>query len=318
MIDIDETTTIGEAFARAVQAYGSRPFLAVPAGAHRTYHRGGYEIDFATAGREVETLRDVYRSLGYGHGHGIAMLLDNRPEHLLHKLAFNGLGISCVPVNHDHRACEIAYLLDSSAVDLAIVSAERHEQLAAGCAVATHKPPVALFDAPAALPLAARAQRQDPISVASEASILYTLGTTGRPKGCLLSHGYELASGRWYANRGHLAAFRLEGERLYNPLPVYHINSSVLSFHCVIQTGSCQIQPDRFHPHRWWSEIRQTRATIVHYLGVIVPLLLGMAPSPEERGHEVRNRNGPGATRSRTSESGSAHAVLDVRCPASK
>ena len=32
MIDIDETSTIGETFARAVQAYGSRPFLAVPPG----------------------------------------------------------------------------------------------------------------------------------------------------------------------------------------------------------------------------------------------------------------------------------------------
>jgi crotonobetaine/carnitine-CoA ligase len=294
VIDIDETSTIGDAFARAVQAYASRPFLAVPAGAHRSYHRDGYEIEYATAGREVEKLCDAYRTLGYGHGHRIAMLLDNRPEHLLHKLAFNTLGISCVPVNPDYRANEIAYLLDSSAADLAIVSGERREQLMAGLASATHMAPVALFDELATVLPASRPRRNDPVSASSEASILYTSGTTGRPKGCILSHGYELASGRWYATRGHLAAFRPEGERLYNPLPVYHVNSSVLSFHGIIQTGSCQIQPDRFHPNRWWQEIHQTRATIVHYLGVIVPLLLGMAPCPEDREHLVRFGIGAG------------------------
>ena len=53
MIEIDDTTTIGEAFDRAVAAYGPRPFLAAPPGAHRRYHQAGYEIDFAAAGRAV-------------------------------------------------------------------------------------------------------------------------------------------------------------------------------------------------------------------------------------------------------------------------
>src|ERR1700758_130507 len=87
MIEIDETSTIGEVFQRAVHAYGDRAFLAVPAGSHRPYHGDGYEIDYRDGGRAVSTLCDAYRSLGYGHGHRVAMLLDNRPEHFLHKLA---------------------------------------------------------------------------------------------------------------------------------------------------------------------------------------------------------------------------------------
>ena len=125
MIALDDNTTIDDAFARAADAYGPRPFLAVPAGTHRSYHQSGFEIDFAAAAREVRRLTEIYRAAGYGHGHRVAMLLDNRPEHFLHKLALNTLGVSCVPVNPDYRASEIAYLLDSSKVDLAIVSAER-------------------------------------------------------------------------------------------------------------------------------------------------------------------------------------------------
>ncbi|WP_371422453.1 AMP-binding protein [Tardiphaga sp.] len=295
MITIDQTTTIGDAFARAAKTYGPRPFLAAPAGAHRVYHKQGYEIDFATAEREVRRLCDIYGSRGFGHGHRVAMLLDNRPEHFLHKLALNTLGISCVPINPDYRANEIAYLLDNSEADLAIVSAERRMQLEAGMQVSAHKTPVILFDDLTALTAPIKPARTDPVTSATEASVLYTSGTTGRPKGCMLSHGYELASGAWYATRGQLATFRPEGERLYNPLPVYHVNASILSFHCVMLTGSCQIQPDRFNPGRWWTEVNQTRATIVHYLGVIVPLLLNMPPCPEERSHNIRFGIGAGA-----------------------
>ena len=296
MIEVDTATTIGQAFSRAAMAYGPRAFLAAPAGSHRSYHAHGYEIDFATAAREVQRLCEIYRSRGYGHGHRVAMLLENRPEHFLHKLALNTLGISCVPINPDYRAGEIAYLLENSSADLALVSLERREQFIAGMNAGTRTAPVAVFDDLAAtLVTPSRPARDDAVAPRSEASLLYTSGTTGRPKGCILSHNYELESGAWYASRGHLAAFRDGGERIYNPLPVYHVNSSILSFHCAMLSGSCQIQSDRFNPARWWSEVVQTRASIVHYLGVIVPLLLGMPPCDEERQHSIRFGLGAGA-----------------------
>jgi crotonobetaine/carnitine-CoA ligase len=262
MIALDDNTTIGDAFARAAQAYGPRPFLAVPAGAHRAYHRHGVEIDFASAAHEVRRLTVIYRAAGYGHGHRVAMLLDNRPEHFLHKLALNALGVSAVPINPDYRANEIAYLLENAEVDFALVAGERSEQLDAGMRASSHAAPVTIFDELSGLRAPKRAARNDPVSAASEASVLYTSGTTGRPKGCMLSHGYELASGAWYATRGAQASFRPEGDRIYNPLPVYHCNSSVVSFYGALLNGSCQIQPDRFHPNRWWSEVKETGAML--------------------------------------------------------
>jgi len=61
-----------------------------------------------------------------------------------------------------------------------------------------------------------------------------------------------------------------------------------------ILTGCCQIQPDRFSPQRWWREVTQTRATIVHYLGVIAPLLLNQPASDIERRHCIRFGIGAG------------------------
>jgi len=295
MIGIDDRTTIDQAFFAAANTFGDRPFLCAPVNAQRSWHPAGYEIDYATAAAEVRRLIGIYRAAGLGVGHRVAMLLENRPEHLLHKLALNAIGASCVPINPDYRANEIAYLLENSGVDLAVVAGDRREQLSAGMAAASRRAPTVIYDALGDLARPARPARGGGPTADTEASVLYTSGTTGRPKGCMLSHGYELASGAWYATRRGLATFRDGEERLYNPLPLYHVNSSIVSFYGVLLTGNCQIQPDRFHPQLWWREVKQTRATIVHYLGVIVPLLLGRPPDDDERGHAVRFAIGAGA-----------------------
>ena len=54
-----------------------------------------------------------------------AMLLENRPEFLFHYLALNWLGISIVPTNPDYRRDEMAYLLDHSDAELAVVLPHR-------------------------------------------------------------------------------------------------------------------------------------------------------------------------------------------------
>ena len=75
---------------------------------------------------------------------------------------------------------------------------------------------------------------------------------------------------------------------------VYHANAAVLSLMAAILTGCCQIQPDRFSPRRWWREIVETRATIVHYLGIIAPLLMSQPTDEHERRHQVRFGIGAG------------------------
>ncbi len=129
---------------------------------------------------------------------------------------------------------------------------------------------------------------------ATEASILYTSGTTGRPKGCRLSHGYEIACADWYATRGGVATFHTGTDRIYNPLPLYHVNSGVVSLFGAILNGNAQVQPDRFHPERWWREVRETKATVIHYLGVVVQMLMGQPPSATDRQHGVRFGFGAG------------------------
>ena len=295
MIAIHDDSSIGEVFFAAAQAYAGNSLLAVPRNPARGYHPEGYEISYAQAAQQVTQLMVQYRAAGYGLGHRVALLLESRPEHMLHKLALNALGVCCIPVNPDYRPGEFAYLIDHAQPDLLLVLNHHRDAVQAALRESRHCPPVVLWEQwEQGLPAAARPAQAGQPGPDTPASILYTSGTTGRPKGCVLSHHYEVAAGHAYATRGGLARIREGAERLYNPLPLFHVNASILSFYCMLLTGGCQVQTDRFQPSRWWQEVRQTRATIVHYLGVVIQLLLLQPPSDEDRNHCVRFGFGAG------------------------
>lgn len=295
MIHLAETDTLAFALTKAVEQYPDNAWISVPANPDREYWPTGFDLSFSQAAAEIEALMQAWKAAGYGPGHRVALHLENRPEHLLHKMALNSLGVCIVPINRDYLAGEIAYLVDHARVDVVLHLDKHAGMLRQVLACTSHEPKtIALehfLDSP---PPAVRPPPYQDVHASLPASILYTSGTTGRPKGCVLSHRYELAAGAWYARQGHMASIRCGNERLYNPLPLFHVNASILSFVCMMLTGNCQIVPDRFQTQRWWPEVCESRATIVHYLGVIIPMLLKQPSGPWDRAHQVRFGYGAG------------------------
>jgi len=287
--------TVFDAFAATAEAAGDRPFLCAPPAPGRGYHPRGVEFTYGETLAAVRRLRERYGAAGYGHGHRVALLLENRPEFFFHYLALNGVGCGIVPINPDYRHDEMLYQMDHSEADLAVVVASRVADLEA---VARERAkPLPVLDAEA---LPARLPRPDPAPRAgrpgldTECSLLYTSGTTGRPKGCILTNLYYLSSGAWYRDLGGLVVIERGRERILNPLPLFHMNNQAVTATCVILTANCLILPERFSPTRWWADVVATRATIIHYLGVVPPLLLNQAPGPEERQHAVKFGLGAG------------------------
>lgn len=288
--------TVADAFAATAAAHPSQPFLIVPARADRDWHPDGGGFTYGQALAEIDRLRRLYAVAGYGHGHRVAILLENRPEFFFHYLALNALGVCIVPINPDYRRDEVHYLLDHSDAELAVVLPHRVADVADAAATCTRRLPVVDAHAmPAELPRpSAGAPRSGAPGIETECSLLYTSGTTGRPKGCLLSNFYTLNAGRNYLNLGGLIDVRPTRERFYNPLPLFHINHLNIMSTAAILTANTLVLPERFSPTRWWHEVSTHGATIIHYLGIVAPMLLNQPPSAADRSHKVRFGIGAG------------------------
>jgi acyl-CoA synthetase (AMP-forming)/AMP-acid ligase II len=289
-------STVHAAFKRVAARRGDADFLCVEAVTAETYGIDAGARSWREVAGEVDRLRTAYAQAGYGHGHRVGLLLENRPAFFTHWLALNSLGISIVPIHAELRSAEWTYLIGHSEMSLAVVQPGREGGLRAaaieaGAPLDTIRPEVA-GQIPAARSPARLAGQ--PVGRASECALLYTSGTTGRPKGCRLANGYFLRAGEWYLGLGDLAEVRNDAERFITPLPLSHMNALAFSSMAAILSGGALVQLDRFHPTTWWQSVRESRATIVHYLGVMPAMLLAAPPSPLDHQHGVRFGFGAG------------------------
>jgi acyl-coenzyme A synthetase/AMP-(fatty) acid ligase len=266
--------TISEWFQRTAATCADRDFLHVPAEACRDYSDSALTLTYGEAADRVAQLIARFQKAGYRAGHRVALALDNRPEFFIHFLALAQLGVSIVPLNAAMSPAELSYVIGHADIALAITHAGHTAHIRAALpepislhVVADDGPQ---YPAPAAPPSAA----------VDEVALLYTSGTTGLPKGCILNNEYFLDIGRLYAGLGGYCRFDGWDDRLATPLPVTHMNALAVSFMVMLMTGGCLVQLDRFHPSSWWQSIRTSRATAFHYLGVMPAMLLN-APATD-------------------------------------
>ena len=103
-----------------------------------------------------------------------------------------------------------------------------------------------------------------------------------------------------------LAAMHVGQERMLTPLPLFHMNALAYSAMAMLMTGGCLIPLDRFHPRSWWRTVRDSRATIIHYLGVMPAILMADPVSDDVLAHTVRFGFGAGVD-------GKLHAPFEQR-----
>ncbi len=158
---------------------------AAPALAHGTR----VLADFATLHQRVARLAGGLGNLGLTPGSRIALVMKNHPAYLELLLAAWHAGLVAVPIHSKLHPKELAFIFENSGAGAIFATSNTHAACAEAALLAKQKPPfdvdsasfAALF---AEAPLAMVERSDDDL-----AWLFYTSGTTGRPKGVMLSHG---------------------------------------------------------------------------------------------------------------------------------
>ncbi|MFM2073629.1 MAG: hypothetical protein RLZZ623_3893, partial [Actinomycetota bacterium] len=194
----------------SVDAASLQPFLLDPA--------GEVIATYGDAARRSAQFANALRAVGLLPGDRLAMQVDKCAEALMLYLACVRAGIVLLPMNTGYTGSEVAHLVGDAEPSLVVDNAGLVELGRAADDQSTE------FVDHRSLP-------------EDLAAILYTSGTTGRPKGTMLSHR-NLASN---ARTLHALWGFEPGDVLLHALPIFHTHGLFVATNCSIANGSAMV-----------------------------------------------------------------------------
>lgn len=274
---------INAALRLAVQEYPNRTFLRL----------GGQDYSFNEVDEQVARLAGGLRAIGLGAGDRLLVMMRNSVNMLLTWLAANRLGAVWVPINVQLKSVSLRNVIEAAGPTFSVVDGEfwpifQSTDAVDQASVYLNGP---LADSLVPLKnLSTLFGGQPPVTESVQvlpsttAAFLFTSGTTGRSKPCILSHEYFILQAQALIDGCGLQS----DDVLYCPFPLFHADATALTTIPAILLGATAAISPRFTASRFWDEIRATQATVYDFMGATLALVYKQPPGPGDRDHKVR------------------------------
>lgn len=239
--------------------------------------RTAVELDYRT-----DCYAAGFTSLHLTPGDHVGVMMQNSIENIEVWFGIQKAGLVEVPIHTASRGGLLQYLLDHADVkalvvdeslldrvleildslpklEHLIVNSAAAPQVGSGSIASHHLPELFQDSAPPQLQL----------STLSTAVILHTSGTTGPPKGVVLSQGAVLHLTRhivWLMDY-------VSSDRLYTTFPLFHNNAKYTSVTAALECGGSLVMDRKFSASGFWSTCREKEVTAFNYMGAMLMML---------------------------------------------
>jgi crotonobetaine/carnitine-CoA ligase len=283
--------TIWQALARRAAERPDAPFLVFEDQAGSIT-----ELPTARFAADVERLAAGLAGLGLRKGDRVLVQLPNGPEVATAMFAAGRLGAIVVPSNTANRVAELSHLVRTTEPRCLLVCDEDREVAHAALAEAGVRARVVICrdgkasESAGEVPYAALLDGDVPapevaVAATDPLQIMFSSGTTSRPKGVVATHANLLSSGRRQA-----MSYRMEpGDRLLTVLPLFHASAQSTTLFAALASGASAIFLERYSASRFWGQVRRHRTTRLTLVTMLLRTLLVQPPADTDRDHELRS-----------------------------
>jgi fatty-acyl-CoA synthase len=280
-----QALTLGQILDRTVATHGDRDALV--------YVDRDYRLTYSEFAGVVDQLAKGLMALGVKKGEKVAVWATNIPYWVALQFATAKIGAVLLTVNTNYKTAELAYLLEQSDTETLFIidgyqdtdyiqtvyelipelkteergkmTSPRFPHLKRVCFLGQEKHR-GMYSMPEVLALAPMttddqyAARQDDLDVHDVVNMQYTSGTTGFPKGVMLTH-YNIGNNGWWIGENQLLT---EKDRMCLPVPLFHCFGCVLGVLAAVTHGTAMVILEKFDPVQVMASVEQERCTALY------------------------------------------------------
>lgn len=255
----------------------------------------GAEMTFAQVEEQTNRLANALKARGIGKGARVAVMLPNGFDFPLAWLAIAKLGAVMAPINTQYREQDLRYTLGDSEAQFALAGPAQAALIQQALAACPRLQAIGVLSTDSAVPDGLIDMRQEmaaapasypdePVGPGDLLNVQYTSGTTGFPKGCMLTHEYWLLLGQIVVEYLHVC----EDDVNLTAQPFYYMDPQWNVALCLLAGIPLVILP-RFSASTFWQSVKEHNVSFFYLLGTMPMYLLKQPERPEfEQGHRLR------------------------------